>query len=198
MKSKCKCTFSPLLFTFFLVQYWCGDIIMHIINDIVGFLKTLSFVDVVFFFAVLALMLLIITLIYFIRENQSDDNNILPKDDNKKEQIIDNSEIGNLKEITKALEEASQPAIDLNKYEEDQEEKAIISYDELLKKKNNFALNYLEEENIDDDLTIKKVNLDNLFNKEVPMDNEIKVTVISYDKEEAFLEALKSLQQKLN
>lgn len=53
---------------------------MQIINDIISFLKTLSFVDVVFFFAVLALMLLVIVLIYFIRENNIEsDHNITSK-----------------------------------------------------------------------------------------------------------------------
>ena len=173
---------------------------MQFIDDIMNFLKTLSFVDVVFFFAVLALMLLIIVLIYFIRENRveeemdfpSQGNNLPPKNDNN------NDEITSLKEITEALENAEPSAINLNKYEEDQEEKAIISYDELLKRKNDFAINYSEEESLDDDLTVKKVDLDNLINKEVRVKPEIKVSVISYEKEEAFLEALKKLQQTLN
>ena len=173
---------------------------MQFIDDIMNFLKTLSFVDVVFFFAVLALMLLIIVLIYFIRENRAEEEmdfpsqgiNLPPKNDNN------NDEITSLKEITEALENAEPSAINLNKYEEDQEEKAIISYDELLKRKNDFAINYSEEESLDDDLTVKKVDLDNLINKEVRVKPEIKVSVISYEKEEAFLEALKKLQQTLN
>ena len=173
---------------------------MQILDDIMNFLKTLSFVDVIFFFAVLALMLLIIVLIYFIRENRAEEemdfpsqgNNLPPKNDNN------NDEITSLKEITEALENAEPSAINLNKYEEDQEEKAIISYDELLKRKNDFAINYSEEESLDDDLTVKKVDLDNLINKEVRVKPEIKVSVISYEKEEAFLEALKKLQQTLN
>ena len=173
---------------------------MQILDDIMNFLKTLSFVDVIFFFAVLALMLLIIVLIYFIRENRAEEemdfpsqgNNLPPKNDNN------NDEITSLKEITEALENAEPSTINLNKYEEDQEEKAIISYDELLKRKNDFAINYSEEESLDDDLTVKKVDLDNLINKEVRVKPEIKVSVISYEKEEAFLEALKKLQQTLN
>ena len=51
---------------------------------------------------------------------------------------------------------------------------------------------------LDDDLTVKKVDLDNLVNKDVIAPTKIKVSVISYQKEEAFLEALKQLQQKLN
>ena len=173
---------------------------MQILDDIMNFLKTLSFVDVIFFFAVLALMLLIIVLIYFIRENHYEEeiNNLTPG--NNLPPITNNNsdEIASLKEITEALENAEPSAINLNKYEEDQEEKAIISYDELLKKKNDFAINYSEEEALDEDLTVKKVDLDNLINKEVRVKPEIKVSVISYEKEEAFLEALKKLQQTLN
>lgn len=169
---------------------------MQAIRDVINFIETLSFVDIVFFFAVLALMLLVITLIYFLRENS---------DDKIEEQVVapelvenSNSTITELKAITEALENAEPSAINLNNYEEEQEEKAIISYDELIKHKHDFALNYSEEENIDEDLTIKKVDLDNLINKDVVVKPELKVTVISYEKEEAFLEALKNLQQKLN
>lgn len=173
---------------------------MQIINDIISFLKTLSFVDVVFFFAVLALMLLVIVLIYFIRENNIEDAHDITfkKDLSKPEIDQNNEEIVSLKEITEALENAEPANIDLNKYEEEQEEKAIISYDELLKRKNDFAINYVEEENLDEDLVVKKVDLDNLINKDVIVKPELKVSVISYEKEEAFLEALKQLQQTLN
>ena len=157
-------------------------------------------VDVVFFFAVLALMLLVIVLIYFIRENQFEESNNISLNQNFKKEEIDNHnlEITSLKEITEALENAEPSNINLNKYEEEQEEKAIISYDELLKRKNDFAINYSEEESFDDELTVKKVDLDNLVNKDVIVKPEIKVSVISYQKEEAFLEALKQLQQTLN
>ncbi len=166
---------------------------MQVINDTISFIKTLSFVDIIFFFAVLTLMLLIITLIYFIRENKEEIEYPSNPDDHKP-----SSEIMDLKEITAALENAEPSTINLNKYEEEQEEKAIISYEELLKHKNDFAINYSEEENIDNELTIKKVDLDNLINHEVSVKPEFKVTVLSYEKEEAFLEALKTLQQKLN
>ena len=145
-------------------------------------------------------MLLVIVLIYFIRENNiEDDHNVTFKKDLSKPEIDQNNEeIVSLKEITEALENAEPSNIDLNKYEEEQEEKAIISYDELLKRKNDFAINYTEEESLDEDLVVKKVDLDNLINKDVIVKPEIKVSVISYEKEEAFLEALKQLQQTLN
>ncbi len=170
---------------------------MQIFSDIINFIKTLSFVDIVFFFAVLALMLLIITLIYFLRENNDSDIEV-NKSSDKKELTSDEAALLSLKELTEALENAEPKEVNLNRYEEEQEEKAIISYEELLNRKNDFAINYSEEENIDEELTIKKVDLDNLINKEVTEPQHISVTVISYDKEEAFLQALKTLQQTLN
>ncbi len=173
---------------------------MQIFIDVIEFIKTLSLVDIAFFFAVVVLMLLIITLIYFIKENNEEDIEIkdIVANPNISPVTEENDAIIDLKEITKALENAESPAINLNSYEEEQEEKAIISYEELLKRKNDFAINYSEEESIDEDLSIKKVDLGNLVNKDVSQKSDIKVMVISYEKEEAFLEALKTLQQKLN
>lgn len=175
---------------------------MQVLSDVISFIKTLSFVDIVFFGAVLALMMLIIALIYFIKENNDDEisstSSIISTKNSEIIESKQNNEIISLKEITAALENAEPKAIDLNNYETEQEEKAIISYDELIKHKNNFAINFSEEENIDENLTVKKVDLDNLINKEKENKPEINVTVISYEKEEAFLKALKALQQTLN
>ena len=133
------------------------------------------------------------------KENQDGDNDITSNYDLFDKKIDEpKTEMESLKKITEALEQAEPSTIDLNKYEEEQEERAIISYEELLQKKNDFALNYSEEEALDDDLTVKKVDLDNLINKDIPVKPKIKVSVISYQKEEAFLKALRELQQTLN
>ncbi len=170
---------------------------MQVFKDTILFIKTLSFVDILFFMAVLVLMLLIITLIYFVKEGKDEDIEAMMEEEEEKEDIV-NKDKFDLQEVMEALENAPASTVNLNQYEEEQEEKAIISYEELLKHKNDFALNYSEEENIDDDLTIKKVDLDNLVNKEVEIKPSMVATVISYEKEEAFLKALKTLQQKLN
>lgn len=192
---------------------------MQIISDIISFIKTLSFVDVVFFFAVVALMLLVVTLIHFVLENkyseETDEKETTLETENspiitiaKNEELkVKNKETedqeimkeaNDLLEIAAALEQAEPNNVNLNRYEEEQEEKAIISYDELLERTNEWAINYSEEENIAEDLTVKKVDLNNLVNKEISLKPEIKVSVISYEKEEAFLAALKELQQLLN
>lgn len=192
---------------------------MQIISDVISFIKTLSFVDIVFFFAVVALMLLIVTLIHFILENKYNEDieevvtepeaayteiSPIKKVEEQKNNIkeLEDKEImkeaNDLLEIAAALEQAEPNNSNLNRYEEEQEEKAIISYEELLERTNEWAINYSEEENVAEDLTIKKVDLNNLVNKEISLKPEIKVSVISYEKEEAFLKALKELQQILN
>ena len=165
------------------------------------------------------IMLLIVTLIHFILENRyneeteeknintSENNNVsisinnveakkIEQNKNSDQEIL--KEANDLLEIAAALEQAEPNNINLNRYEEEQEEKAIISYDELLERTNEWAINYSEEESITEDLTVKKVDLNNLVNKEISLKPEIKVSVISYEKEEAFLAALKELQHLLN
>ena len=158
---------------------------MEIFSDIWEFIKALTFVDIVFFFAVMILMILIVTLIYFIKINNEEEKD-------KKEET---AEMKIVKEIQKNIGK-DEPTINFTEYEKDQEDKAIISYDELLHKNNNYELNY-ENEELHDDLSIKKVNLDDLVNKNVESTPRVDVRVISFAKEEAFLQALKQLQKEL-
>jgi len=196
----------------------------NLLNDIYRFIECLSFVDIVFFVAIIALLILVVTLIYFIRINKEvlDNDDFFPPSNDKKEEKLDeqqntiekievkleieneeeyNDEEGellDLESLTKKLkEEESNGRINCNEYEKDQEEKAIISYDELLKKHNNYAINY-EKEEIIDDLIVKKVNLNDLVNKNEEEVVKEEVRVISYQKEEAFLNALKELNSLLN
>ena len=159
---------------------------MKLFNDIDDFLETLSFIDVVFFFAVLILIILIVTLIYFIKIN---------KDDEDEKENNETAEMKIVKEIRENMKN-DDVVINFTDYEKDQEEKAIISYDELLNKSNKYGLNY-EKEDIYDDLSVKKVDLDNLVNKNSEIKVNSDVRVISFAKEEAFLEALKRLQKEL-
>lgn len=159
---------------------------MKLFSDIWEFLKTLNFVDIVFFFAVLILMVLIVTLIYFIKINNEEEQK------NEKEET---AEMKIVKEIQENIGK-EEPTVNFTEYEKDQEDKAIISYDELLHKKNNYSLNY-EKEELHDDLSIKKVNLDDLVNHNSEAAPKVDVRVISFAKEEAFLQALKQLQKEL-
>ena len=147
----------------------------------------LRLVDIIFFFSVLILMVLVVTLIYFIKINNVEE----PKKD-----LEETQEMKIAKELRDNMK-SSDKMIQFTDYEKDQEDKAIISYDELLNKGNsNYELNY-ETEEMHDDLSVKKVDLDNLVNKSNNTVSNLEVRVISFQKEEAFLEALKRLQKEL-
>ena len=145
----------------------------------------LRLVDIIFFFAVLILMILIVTLIYFIKINN----------ETEEKDLEETQEMKIAKELRDSMKNI-EPTIKFTDYEKDQEDKAIISYDELLNKGNNYELNY-EKEEMHDDLSVKKVDLDNLVNKNNNTVSNIEVRLISFQKEEAFLEALKRLQKEL-
>ena len=86
----------------------------------------------------------------------------------------------------------------LNAFEEEQEKDAIISYDELINKTKTGSINY-KNESMMDDLSVKEVDLNNLFTESSGAEVEInRSQVISYAQEEAFLEALKKLQKQIN
>jgi len=192
---------------------------MNIFKDIYNFFSLLSFVDIVFLLAIVVLIILIVTLIYFIKINnnvftekdffdpisnndskkENFSNNIVEVNNNVKDEVHEEEpELIDLKTLTKKLEEdANNERVNFTAYEKDQEEKAIISYDELIKTKNLYAINYEKEELIDD-LSVKKVNLNDLVNKNETEYVKEEVRVISYQKEEAFLNALKELNSLLN
>ena len=149
---------------------------MKILTETWEFFKTLNFIDIIFFFAVVILLVLIVTLIYFIKINN---------EEGKNENIEETAEMKIVKEIKNNMKN-EEPTIQFTDYEKDQEDKAIISYE----------LNY-ETEELYDDLSVKKVNLDDLVNRKVEANPNVSVRVISFAKEEAFLEALKRLQKEL-
>ncbi len=192
---------------------------MNVTNKIIAFISSLSFVDIVFLCAVVVLLIFIVTLIYFIvindevlneKESLNVNSVNLDKTNDIIKEIIDegakeekeefNDEEGeliDLKTLTQKLMEKKEEKNEVDLYEKDQEEKAIISYDELLKKHNKYAINY-EKEVLMDDLLVKKVDLNDLENKEVEDGIQEEVRVISYQKEEDFLKALKELNELLN
>lgn len=200
---------------------------MELFNDICEFVEMLSVVDIVFFTAIVVLLILLVTLVYFIKINRDvlDNDDYIPpmppsggsKDNDKDDNLVKLEEVkeDNNKDIEEEYNDEEAPLIDLEtltkklqsesnesdritctEYEKDQEQKAIISYDELVKRHNNYAINY-EKEEVKDDVVIKKVNLNDLINKE-EVTNIKDVRVISYNQEEAFLNALKELNHLLN
>lgn len=166
---------------------------MKFFSDVIEFLKNLSFVDIVFFFAILILMVLVVTLIYFIKIN-NDMPEIINEVKDDDEKLDETTEMQIVKEIEKAVNDPKRDVI-ISQYEKEQEDKAIISYEELVDKSSNYHLNYENEEN-NDNLSIKKINLED-FSGINTEKTKMEARVISFAKEEAFLEALKKLQQEL-
>jgi hypothetical protein len=159
---------------------------MHIFKDIIDFIKTLTVVDYVFFFAVILLLVLIITLVYFIKSN----NEVFI------ETTASSNDSNEIKDIAQKLE-IEKPRVEFTPYEKDQEDKAIISYEELVQKSKTGQINYEEEKDLEG-LSVKKINLDETItdtSEETPISE---VRVISYQNEENFLQALKKLQSLLN
>ena len=100
-----------------------------------------------------------------------------------------------LESITKNIEETYKPInIKLTSYEEEQENNAIISYKELLNTNNN-AVNYEEYDN-KTDIDVKKIDLNTVEDSTINTP-KIEINLMSYEKEEAFLQALKKLQSTL-
>lgn len=186
----------------------------NILRNIKDFLSSLTVIDVTFFFSVLLLMILIVTLLYFIKLNEEvkvkediedlnkniNDEKVSYVDENKVVNSYDDEEgeLLDLETITKALENKENNNIDLTVFEEEQEKDAIISYDELINKTKTGSINY-KNESMMDDLSVKEVDLNNLFTESSGAGVEInRSQVISYAQEEAFLEALKKLQKQIN
>lgn len=201
-----------------MIKCKCGGK-MNIINNLISFIKSLTLVDIVFFVAVILLLILVVTLIYFIKINKSEvfdeiDKTGGNKDKNEIENIIneisnnikpereeyndEEGELLDLNSLTEKLKQEEKDRIDVTLYERDQEEKAIISYDELIQKHHNYAINYEEEKVLDDDVIVKKVDLNNLVKEGSEIKSAVEARVISYKREEDFLQALKELNRLLN
>lgn len=201
-----------------MIKCKCGGK-MNIINNLISFIKSLTLVDIVFFVAVILLLILVVTLIYFIKINKSEvfdeiDKTGGNKDKNEIENIIneisnnikpereeyndEEGELLDLNSLTEKLKQEEKDRIDVTLYERDQEEKAIISYDELIQKHHNYAINYEEEKVLDDDVIVKKVDLNNLVKEGSEIKSVVEARVISYKREEDFLQALKELNRLLN
>lgn len=177
-----------------------------ILSSLWNFILSLTFIDIVFFTAVLILIILIVIMIYIMRTDEElefdygeDKKNVLESELSKSEEQLD------LLSITKELDNEPPKTIELTPYEAEQEERAIISYDELINSNTGqMKLNYEKEED-DDGVTVKKVDMDNLnvLDDSLPKlanhneANNDKIPVISYSKEEDFLAALKKMQQML-
>lgn len=156
-------------------------------KNLFGFLYSLSMGDYFFFIGTFLLIVLFIYIIY-----------LLKTDDVQEEQAEEKFDIN---DVTKSLENDYKPIvpnIKLTSYEEEQENNAIISYDELLKTRELNVVTYDETfSNTESDLDIKKFDLEGTGTLKIS-EPKIEVKLIKYEKEEEFLRVLKDLQSKLS
>jgi len=180
----------------------------NLIIDLTSFIKSLNLIDILFIISLIGLVALIVTLVYIIKINKEETIEFLEENDNKENN--NNDEELDLASISKKIDESPIKPITLNDYEREQEEKAIISYDELIKTKEIPVeeINYKNEEDVDG-LTIKTVNQDEITKpielprvklKEAVVTEEVKSNndLFNYEEEEEFLKALKQLESLLN
>ena len=166
----------------------------NLVRDIVSFIRSLSFLNLLFFAAVITLIILVVALIYIMRINKE------VEEEDEVMNVVNDEEL-DLANISRSLEENDSKPIELNSYEQEQEERAIISYDELIASQNTNqeVINYKEEKDIEG-LKIKSFDLKNLTTTidlpKVKEENE-KTKISNYVKEEEFLEALKRLRKSL-
>ena len=163
-----------------------------VLENLFGFIYSLSMGDYFFFIGTFLLIVLFIYILYLIK--CSDEKETTLEDD----LLNNNTDNFDIEAVSKDIEKNYKPeAIKLTSYEEEQENTAIISYDELVKNKDKMNYAYDEEYEYDiPELKVKKFDLTNT--SEIPVvDNKIEVKLMSYEKEEEFLNTLKELQKNL-
>ena len=190
--------------------------LLEVLDVFRNFIASLTFMDLLFLTAMLILIILMIILIYYIKVNQVDSNNITVEEkkvptnnDAVNNQIANNvvnsinsdyddeeGELMDLETLTKYIKDKNEDNSSYNAYELEQEQKAIISYDELLKKANQNAVQYLDNgNNFVRKIDIDKINVPQQQVQTISLNKN--VALVSYAEEEAFLEALKKLQSQL-
>ena len=151
-----------------------------LVQNLVAFIKSLSLIDILFFISIIILIILIVSLIYVSRinnENKDDENDILVEEDE-------------IEDINSLIDIELPKPVTMTNYEKEQEEKAIISYDELVKSKANTVeeINYEDEVDLEG-LKVKKLDSNSL--------KKVNIEESSFNEEEDFLNSLKDLQKKI-
>lgn len=181
---------------------------MQFLEDIISFVKSLSMIDIILYFAVLVLIILIISLIYVIKTSEEENDEeekkphqtiSFPKFKIKQEEEKETKDAIDLKDIVSTIDELPKPIVDMNVYETEQEEKAIISYDELVNTSKFHPINYDTDELIDNEVRVKKVNLEQITNPNINEEPpKVEVKLFQYEREEQFLKTLQKLNELLN
>jgi hypothetical protein len=139
--------------------------------------------DIIFILIIIVLLILAVIVLLLIKREE---NKIMSVEEKSKKTMLD------LDKITANIERDYKPLnIELTSYEQEQEDNAVISYEEL--KNKSTSVTYEEEP---DETGVKKID----FNKTIDLDHTQKIDVpllSNYEKEEAFLRALRQLQKDL-
>lgn len=153
-----------------------------------GIIKSFTLSDAIVVIAGIGMILLLVYFVYLVRLD----------DDKVKKEVIEEKkpEEKTLTEIVNEIKVNYTPqSIDLSEYEKEQEDSAIISYDELVKRANNNIYYEDEYDSGATDVLIQKVNNEKSNTQElVGLPHAI---MMSYEDEEEFLSALKVLQKNL-
>lgn len=162
----------------------------EVLGNLFGFIYSLSMGDYFFFIGTFLLIVLFIYVLYLIKCSDLE---------NKPESNI-KSDSFDIEAACKAIEKDYKPeSIKLTSYEEEQENNAIISYEELINNKDKMCINYDDEYVFDiPELSVKKFDLKNVKPADATPLPKLDVKLMSYDKEEDFLKALKELQKNLS
>ena len=162
------------------------------------FFRLITLNDLIFW-AVLVLIVLTLIYIFYLLRVESETKEIRKVKEvkiEKKEREVKHTTSDDILRIVDKLQKEYKPeTIDLTSYEEEQENTAIISYDELLSKVNS-NINYDDKyQSKYDDLDIKKVVSNHSDTNEYV--SLPKAVMMRYESEEDFLKALKKLQKTL-
>ena len=160
-------------------------------ENLVGFIYSLSMGDYFFFIGTFLLIVLFVYILYLIKCSDGEE---------ELNAVSDKKDDFDIEAVTKAIEKDYKPeTIRLTSYEEEQENNAVISYEELLKNKDKISVSYDDEYEFEEPtLSVKKFDLTNTSETPVIDESKLKVQLMSYEKEEDFLKALKDLQSNLS
>lgn len=172
---------------------------MVIARNLLEYFNSLNTYDIIFIGANILLMMLLVTFIYVLKFKDK-------KEEVTNTIVVDNSDIS-LEALTSKLQESTAVIrTDLTKFENEEETKAIISYDELINTQSIPVLKYKNEEEING-LLVRAIDVNNLIETMDPKpishpavynaNKGKKYAAISKVKEEELLLSLKKLNSML-
>lgn len=161
------------------------NMVMIIARNLLEYFNSLNTYDIIFIGANILLMMLLVTFVY-----------VLKFKDKKQEAInintacVDDSDISLEALTTKLQENTAVVRTDLTKFENEEETKAIISYDELVNTQSIPVLKYKNEEEING-LLVKAIDVNNLIETMDPKPISHPVTYNAMKKTHRAISALK-------